>query len=113
MKISELNKSSVPKVYLKDEFRACIESSLPFIASHTDTVTVTLTEKDKVDYERNFYSLLSKLGIKTQLHWVILKLAGLSHAQQDFSHLESITVPSTKPLEQLRQSFTNSGVISI
>jgi len=113
MKILDFDQAKVAAVYQSREFRAVIQSSKPFLINHRETADVPLEEKDKLDYERNFYSLLFKMKIKPQLHWTVMQLAGLSHPQQDFSHITTIKLPTTVALEQLRAAFKNTGVIKL
>lgn len=100
-RLSERLKSSGPSVYYSKGFRTAIEDHLLFLRNSAYTQKFSITAILAHRHTGNFYSLLNALGIEPYLHWVYLRLNGLTTPSQYRGEL-SLLAPSTIDIDPIK-----------
>ena len=100
-----------PNHFYKLEYRAMIEGILDYLRNHSETAKVSVEPNLVFHYNRNFYSLLSRLKQSSKYHWIIMRTTGLAAPDEDFSDLETIYVPSPDLISRITGAFKTTGIL--
>lgn len=95
-----------PSIYYDETFRNMIEFHLDWLRTRVSTVTAQVPGNLLLRHEYNFYGLLYELKIPAHLHWIILRLNGLTDPHEYRSHMTQIYIPDNADINTLRTTFS-------
>jgi hypothetical protein len=94
-----------PSIYYDPTFRVTLESHLQFIINHSSTTILTLATNDSYRFEGDFYGLLGAKNIPAHLHWLIMRMNGLTSTTDFKEGVVSILTPNENMLENIRNLY--------
>lgn len=100
----ELFPETTQPKYYEDAFRTVLESHFTFLRTHSSTQYVTVNPGDAYKYEYNLYLLLSALNYPEHLHWLIMRLSGLTNPTDMREDFSTLVVPDLNLVEQLKSN---------
>lgn len=95
-----------PNVYYNEQFRTMIEFHLPFLRAKVSTVAAAIPGNLGLRYQNDFYGLLYEIKIKPHLHWITLRLNGMSDPSEFQLDRVRILIPDENEIDALRTTFT-------
>lgn len=112
MKLDEYLKGTDNTVFYDQSFRNVLEDFIPYILNQKSTQKRLVDPSLAYRFEFDFYGLLAHYSIDYHLHWLIMRLAGLTAPNQATRHLSVIHLPSIQLLEALRSNHVSTNRIS-
>lgn len=92
-----------PKYY-EDAFRNILEAHLSYLRGHSTTTYVSVDPGNAYKYEYNLYLLLESLNYPEHLHWLIMRLSGLTSPYDMRENFTTLVVPDQNIVEQLKSN---------
>ena|SRR5437764_7121095 len=112
MAIEDLMIGTVDPYYYDVGFRTVLEDHLTYFRNHPQTATMAVLSHHREVYEFDFYGLLTEMKIPVELHYVTMRLAGLTSPTDPFKDLEIITVPDATVVSKRLQAYKSKKRIS-
>jgi hypothetical protein len=92
-------------VYYSEAWRNTIEQHLSWLLGQSTNVTVPLVPSDTIKYQFDFFGLCQEYGYAPYLHWIILRMNGLTGPTEYCGQFSMITVPNSTVVNQLLAVF--------
>lgn len=93
MALTDLMTSVADSAYYDEGFRVTLEDHVTYLYNLPETTINTVSAMDLHVFEFDFYGMLTDMGVPPELHYITMRMAGLSSPQDPFNHLSSIRVP--------------------
>ena len=90
-------------VYYEDSFRQAIEDHLTYIREHPTTERYTLLPKDVDRFTGNLFGYLVDIKKPTYMHWIIMRVSGLTDPTDFGINNTLLLVPNIKVIDDIRQ----------
>lgn len=100
-----------PDIYYSDTFHRVLEDHMTYLRNLASTRKMEVEPIDVIRYQADFYGLLSKLGIALHLHWIVLRMTGLTSPSKIPDNLEVILVPDDTEITRLKQVVVSTNKI--
>lgn len=94
-----------PKYYT-DAFRNVLESHLSFLRGHSTTQYIAVDPGSAYRFEYNLYLLLTDLNYPSHMHWLIMRLSGLTSPLDMRENFTTLVVPDQSIVDQLKVNAT-------
>lgn len=91
--------------YYNEHFRNCIEDHLQYLNKDGNYTVVNFDNGTAYKYENDFIGLLISLNIPKRLHWITLRLNGLTSPIQYDGTVNFVKTPTESILEELRTTW--------
>lgn len=105
MAIEDLMIGAVDLSYYDAGFRTVLEDHLTYFRNHPQTQPMAVQSMDKEVFEFDFYGMLTQMKIARELHYVTMRLAGLTSPTDSFKDLEVILVPDATVVNKRLQAY--------
>ena len=112
MAIDDLMFDAGAPVFYDQGFRNVIEDHMTYLRTHPNTGVRQVEPGRAYKYEADFYGLLQFLDIPAALHWVVLRLNGMTSPTEYTPDRLSILLVDPTLIEQLRSSHMSTRVIT-
>lgn len=104
-------KSPGPDIYYRADFRDVVETHIPILLTNAKTTEQLVEPQMAYKNDGNFVGLLNDLGIKNELHWIVMRLNGMYSPTEYTSDRISILLPPDSYISQLVRMHTTIHVI--
>lgn len=105
MPIETLMSGMDQQTYYDQGFRDVLEDHLSFLRNSESTVRRTVVPGVALRYQFDFYSMLAELGIPHHLHWIVMRMSGLTNSNQMTLEFNTVVIPDPQVLERLRGAY--------
>lgn len=90
--------------YYEQGFRKVIEDNLAILRNSPYTQSLSLKPYHASLYKNQLYSLLTEYKIPVYLHWIMMRLNGMSHPNE-YEGVEILYIPDFKMVENLLNTY--------
>lgn len=105
MALSDLMIKTPDAMYFDAGFRRALEDHLTYFRTHPTTSVASVTAHNLEVYEFDFYGLLYEMKVEPELHYIVMRLAGLTGSTDSFKHLELLYVPDVQVVAKRMQVY--------
>lgn len=105
--ITDLMVAEGPSLYYEEGFRNLIESHLTFLREHPQTSPLTQKPHSGYKYENDFYGYLQDHNVPSHLHWIILRINGMTSPMEFGGEEEFIWIPDNAIIQQLATTYAS------
>ncbi len=110
--LMNLEMSFAPDAYCDVGFKNVIEDHLLILRKDPETVVVMVTPMQLYKFEFDLTRLFRELGIRPELHWIVMRINGLQSMRDVPKNTLTILVPSLVKISRLLQSYRAVGKIN-
>lgn len=96
-----------PSVYFSEKFRSMIEANLTYLRNSGNVYTSPIDPDKAYRYEYNFYGLLREMSVPKHLHWIVMRVNGLTDPAEFQRDTSILWIPDITLIERLKAVFTN------
>lgn len=100
-----------PSIYYQDHFRSMVEAHIPWLREHRDTNDLPIEPKVAIRYQGDFFGLLTRLQFQQHLHWIIMRVNGLTNPMEYDHEMLELRIPSKDVLADLERLHTTTEVV--
>ena len=93
MALTDLMIAVADSAYYDEGFRVTLEDHVTYLYNLPETTINTVSSMDLHVFKFDFYGMLIQMGVPPELHFITMRMAGLSSPQDPFDHLTSIRIP--------------------
>ena len=98
-------------VYYSKNYMDMMESHVAYLKTSTQS-NVFIVDRDKAYvYRGDFYGYMNYRGVAPKYHWICMRINGYYSPFEFKADVDSLIIPSTEELEQIRVSYLNSGLV--
>lgn len=90
-----------PAVMYEESFRRVLEDHMSYLRDHPQTELVDIKNQVANKHHGDFVGVLHWYGLPKHLHWVVMRVNGLTSPSQYKSSITQIHVPSNGIIERL------------
>ena len=112
MQIDTIMINPGPSIYYDDDFRRVLEDHLSLLKKDPSTSVLNIAPQKAYKYEFDLYGLLSDYNIQPQLHWLAMRLNGMTSPTDATKDITSLLIPDTNVVDRIRQSHMTTRRIS-
>jgi hypothetical protein len=105
MKINSSEFYPASSVYFERGFRIVLDDHVGFLKDHNETTVIAVKPLEALKYEGDFSGLLTYYNIPINLHWVTMRMNGLTTPADSPAEITSLIVPSEAVVERLRSGY--------
>lgn len=98
--ISQLRPAGNNAFYSR-EFRHNLELHLDYLRQNAPMAPMAITEQLAYKYEGDMYGAMAELGIRSHMHWIVLRLNGFTSPTQLLSAAGVLMVPEEATITRL------------
>lgn len=99
-------------VYFDSKFKQLIEDHIELICSDEHSSEITVSNVDAAVYHGDFNGLLLANGVEHNLHWIIMRMNGLTSPMQYTSDNTTIRLPDISYINILVNRFRANQTIN-
>lgn len=106
--MSALNAKMTPPgldVWYDDQFRQVLEDHMTFLRNHPDNTYKSVEPMETIRYRFDLFGLFRAKGIEEYVHWVVMRMNGLSTSTDVTEKLVGFIVPSNTVVGQILQHY--------
>lgn len=100
-----------PDIYYDEAFRRVLEDHMTYLRNLPSTSKLDVEGIDVIRYQADFFGLLAKLGVPLYLHWVVLRMTGLSSPAKIPDDLSYVLLPDEAEITRLKQTVLATNKI--
>jgi len=112
MLISSLAINPGSPIFYDRLFRITLESYLTWLINDSSTQQINIDPQLAYKFEGDFFGLLLQYNIKPYLHWVIMRMNGLTSPLDSEADINTLLIPNDAVIEQIRQSYVSTNRIT-
>ena len=105
MLIDNLMNDPGDDIWYDQTFRITLEDHLTWLKNNSGTLQITIAANDAYKYEGDFFGLLNKYNAPPYLHWIIMRMNGLTSPSDSDASINTLLVPNLNVLDNIRQSY--------
>jgi hypothetical protein len=112
MNVNRLSIQEGSPVYYSKNFMDVMESHLDYLRNSSKSSSFIVDKNIAEVYQGDFFGYLNYRGVQQKYHWIYLRVNGYLSPFDFKPNVDSLIVPSTEEIEQIRSSFINSGLVN-
>lgn len=112
MDINRLSIAEGSTVYYTKNFMDVVESHLHYLRNSSKSTSFIVDKNIAEVYQGDFFGYMNYRGVPQKYHWVYLRVNGYLSPFDFKPTVDTLIVPSTEEIEQIRSSFINSGLVN-
>lgn len=89
--------------YYTPEFMAVLEDHLTYLRTHEDTVVLSVSNAEAERWSGDLYGYLLTRNVDARLHYVTMRLSGMSSPYDFGTEITTISVPSPVLVNSIRK----------
>lgn len=97
--------------YYSDDFHNVLEDHMTYLRGLASTTKQEVEPIDVIRYQADFFGLLGRLGVPQYLHWVVLRMTGLTSPAKVPLDLAFVLVPDISDVQRLQQTIKTTAQI--
>jgi hypothetical protein len=101
-----------PSIYYNPSFRVVLEYHLEWLRTRPRTVQAEIPLNMALRHEFDLFGFLKEIGIPEQLHWIVMRVNGLTSPEQFRTDSPVLLIPDIADIDELRTTFTTVHKIS-
>lgn len=91
-----------PTIYYTEAIMNMLEQHIPYLLQGNRTTTIQVEVQRAHQYEYDFYGLLLTFNIPRWMHWITMRLNGMTSPDEYRATMTSILIPDSTVLERLK-----------
>lgn len=112
MQIDKLMIADGTQIYYSDTFRRVLEDHLTYLQTHPSTRQIAIDPEQAYRFEGDLWGLMSHYNVPMHLHYLVMRMNGLSSPQDSSVGITFLLVPNPNVVNQIRTSHMSSRRIS-
>ena len=112
MKIDSLSNPPGANIWYDDSFRRTLESYITHLKTDSTTVQVAPDAMTVYKYTGDYFGLLSVYSVPTHLHWLTMRMNGLTSPSDCGPKIRTILVPNATTVDYIRQAYMSTKTIT-
>lgn len=112
--MSAIDKLMIPigaDIYYTDNFHNVLEDHMTYLRGLASTTKQEVEPIDVVRYQADFFGLLVKFGVRAELHWVVMRMTGLTSPSDVPEDLAFVLIPDDAEITRLVQTLKTTAKI--
>lgn len=100
--LHETLRNDGPVVFYTADFRRLIEDHLDYLKQNNRSTPISIAEKDLHKYEYDLFGLLVEYELPRHLHWIVMRLNGMTSPDQFTELNTSLLIPDPSEIDRLK-----------
>lgn len=112
--MSAIDRLMVPEgadIFYKQNFLNVLEDHMTYLRGLKSTTRQEVEPIDVVRYQADLFGLLGKLGIKPELHWIVMRMSNIVSPAKVPDDLSYVIIPDEAEINRLKQTVVTTSKI--
>jgi hypothetical protein len=111
----DINKLSIEQgsdVHYSKGFMDVMEAHVDFLKNSTKSTKFIVDKDIAYIYQGDFFGYMNYRNVPQKYHWICMRVNGYFSSFEFKPDVDTLIIPNTQELEQIRISYLNSGLVN-